>query len=301
LRQKLVREFARENPVHPAKPRWDPVNFFLFSLSLNDVIFCHLKCQNAEDWRQKKNKAINLINVILCLWNSAEEQKTALLFARARTHTPIMTIDISFVVPCYPQSMFVIIITIIINNWKRGKEKERLIWSCYLKIKAMVMEGWLINVTFFPSISIFCSLHLCSCFSLLVFSLFFFYFSCPRCLSLFLFLLVSLCIIYISSFFVCVFLYYLFVVLPFFVCSSWFLWVCICWLDQQPAMRRSWSSLLLEKGHMSLCLLYVFFLCFFLLTRVNSSDPWPDHLTGSGFKTMIDIWKFSIFTRKEMF
>ena len=36
----------------------------------------------------------------------------------------------------------------------------------------------------------------------------------------------------LSVFFVCVFLYYLFVVLPFyvaFVCSSWFLWVCI-WL-----------------------------------------------------------------------
>jgi hypothetical protein len=30
-----------------------------------------------------------------------------------------------------------------------------------------------------------------------------------------------------------------------------------------------------------------------LLTRVNPSDPWPDHLTGSmtgsGFKTMISI------------
>jgi hypothetical protein len=23
------------------------------------------------------------------------------------------------------------------------------------------------------------------------------------------------------------------------------------------------------------------------LTRVTPSDPWPDHLTGSGFKTMI--------------
>jgi len=61
---------------------------------------------------------------------------------------------------------------------------------------------------------------------------FFFYFSCSLCLSLFLFLLVSLCIICVCSFFICVFLYYLFVVLPFyvaFVCSSWFLRVCI-WL-----------------------------------------------------------------------
>lgn len=28
---------------------------------------------------------------------------------------------------------------------KRGKEKERLTWSCFLKTKAMVMEGWLTN------------------------------------------------------------------------------------------------------------------------------------------------------------
>jgi hypothetical protein len=109
--------------------------------------------------------------------------------------------------------------------------KERLTWSCYLKTKTMVMEGWLTNVTFFPSTSVFRSLHLCSCFSLL-FSLFLFCFSCPLCLSLFLFLLVSLCIICVCLFFVCVFLYYVFVVLPSFVafvCSSWFLWVCI-WL-----------------------------------------------------------------------
>jgi hypothetical protein len=37
------------------------------------------------------------------------------------------------------------------------------------------MEGWLTNVTFFPSTSVFRSLHLCSCFSLLV--LFFFFVS----------------------------------------------------------------------------------------------------------------------------
>jgi len=59
---------------------------------------------------------------------------------------------------------------------KRGKEKESLTWSCYLKTKTMVMEGWQTNVTFFPSTSVFCSLHLCSCFSLLVFSLFFSFF-----------------------------------------------------------------------------------------------------------------------------
>ena len=104
----------------------------------------------------------------------------------------------------------------------------------------------------------------------------FFYFSCSLCLSLFLFLLVSLCIICVSSFFVCVFLYYLFVVLPFFVafvCSSWFLWDCICWLDQQPTVRGSWSSLLLEEGHKSPCLLYVFVFFFFW---VDPGQPiWP--------------------------
>jgi len=103
----------------------------------------------------------------------------------------------------------------------------------------------------------------------------FFYFSCSFCLSLFLFLLVSLCIICVSSFFVCVFLYYLFVVLPFFVAFiylSWFLWVCICWLDQQPTVRGSWSSLLLEEGHKSPCLLYFFFFFFW----VDPGQPiWP--------------------------
>ena len=38
----------------------------------------------------------------------------------------------------------------------------------------MVMEGWLTNVTFFPFTSVFRSLHLCSCFSLLVIFIYFF-------------------------------------------------------------------------------------------------------------------------------
>lgn len=66
----------------------------------------------------------------------------------------------------------------------------------------------------------------------LSFFFFLFAFSCSLCLSLFLFLLVSLCIICVCSFRLCFFLHYLSVVLPFFVaflCSSWFLWVCI-WL-----------------------------------------------------------------------
>jgi hypothetical protein len=93
------------------------------------------------------------------------------------------------------------------------------------------MEGWLTNVTFIPSTSVFRSLHLCSCFSLLIFSFPFLFLLSPLSLSV-LVLLVSLYIICVCLFFVCVFLYYVFVVLPSFVafvCSSWFLWVCI-WL-----------------------------------------------------------------------
>ncbi|KAJ6932364.1 hypothetical protein NC651_007944 [Populus alba x Populus x berolinensis] len=125
---------------------------------------------------------------------------------------------------------------------ERGKEKERLTWSCYLKTKTMVMEGWLTNVTFFPSTSVFRSLHLCSCFSLLVFSLIFFYFSCSLCLSLFLFLLISLCIICVCSFFVCVFC----IICLWFSPSMWLLSVrpsfsgfVFGWLDQQPTVRGS--------------------------------------------------------------
>jgi hypothetical protein len=55
LRQKPARELARGNPVDPGpdppgQTRVRPGQFFLlFSLSLNDVVFCHLKCQNAKD------------------------------------------------------------------------------------------------------------------------------------------------------------------------------------------------------------------------------------------------------------
>jgi hypothetical protein len=59
-----------------------------------------------------------------------------------------------------------------------------------------------------------------------------------------------------------------------FVCSSWFLWVCICWLDQQPTVRGSWSSLLLEEGHKSLCLLYVS-----VFFWVDPGQPGSTHLT----------------------
>jgi len=44
-------------PGPPGQTRMRPGQFFLFWLSLNDVIFCFLKCQNAEDWRVKKNEA----------------------------------------------------------------------------------------------------------------------------------------------------------------------------------------------------------------------------------------------------
>ncbi|KAJ6932353.1 hypothetical protein NC651_007935 [Populus alba x Populus x berolinensis] len=65
----------------------------------------------------------------------------------------------------------------------------------------MVMEGWLTNVTFFPSTSVFRSLHLCSCFSLLVFSLFFLFLLFPLSLSVLVPLGLSL---YFSSVFFCI-------------------------------------------------------------------------------------------------
>ena len=116
---------------------------------------------------------------------------------------------------------------------KRGKEKERLTWSGYLKTKTMVMEGWLTHVTFFPSTSVFRSLHLCSCFSLLVFSLlFFFSFSLVPSVSLCSCSSWSLSVLSVFVHFVCVFFALPVCGLPFFaafLCSSWFLWVCI-WL-----------------------------------------------------------------------
>jgi hypothetical protein len=125
---------------------------------------------------------------------------------------------------------------------KRGKEKERLTWSCYLKTKTMVIEGWLTNVTFFPSTSVFRSLHLCSCFSLLVFSLSFFVSLVPS---------VSLCscsswplsvlsvFVHFSSVFFCI-------ICLWFSPSLWLLSVrpgfsefVFGWLDQQPTVRGS--------------------------------------------------------------
>jgi len=65
----------------------------------------------------------------------------------------------------------------------------------------MVMEGWLTNATFFPSTSIFCSLHLCSCFSLLVFSFSFLFLLSP--LSLFVLVLLGLSLYYLCLFIFC--------------------------------------------------------------------------------------------------
>ena len=148
-----------------------------------------------------------------------------------------MTKGLSFVVPYDPQSMFVIIITIIIKNWScKAGERERKTYLELLLKDEDDGDGGLANQCYFLP------LYFCFSFSSPLFLLFSacflslfsfsFYISCSLCLSLLLFLFVSLCIICVCSFFVCVFLYYLFVILPFFVaflCSSWFLWVCI-WL-----------------------------------------------------------------------
>jgi len=121
---------------------------------------------------------------------------------------------------------------------KRGKEKERLTWSCYL---TMVMEGWLTNVTFFPSTSVFRSLHLCSCFSLFV--LFFFFVSLVPPVSLCSCSSWSLSVLSVFVHFSSVF---------FCIMCLWFsppLWLLSVrpdfsgyvfgWLDQQPTVRGS--------------------------------------------------------------
>jgi len=105
----------------------------------------------------------------------------------------------------------------------------------------------------------------------------FFYFSCSLCLSLFLFLLVSLCIICVSSFFICVFLYYLFVVLPFFVafvfCPGFSGFVFVGWIN-----NLRWGEVEVPFCWRKVTSLYVFSmsLFFFGLTRVNPDQPiWP--------------------------
>ncbi|KAJ6958609.1 hypothetical protein NC653_040305 [Populus alba x Populus x berolinensis] len=115
---------------------------------------------------------------------------------------------------------------------KRGKEKGRLTWGCYLKTKTMVMEGWLTIVTFFPSTSVFRSLHSVLAF-LCLFSLFFlFLLSLVPSVSLCSCSSWSLSVLSVFVHFVCVFFALPVCGLPFFaafLCSSWFLWVCI-WL-----------------------------------------------------------------------
>jgi len=145
-----------------------------------------------------------------------------------------MTKGLSFSVHYDPQSMFVIIITIIIKNWscKAGERERKTYLELLLKDEDDGDRGLANQCYFLP-------LYFCFSFTSPLFLFFsacflspFFCFCCSLCLSLFLFLLASLCFICVCSFFVRVFLYYLFVVLPFFVafvCSSWFLWVCI-WL-----------------------------------------------------------------------
>ena len=102
---------------------------------------------------------------------------------------------------------------------------------------------------------------------------------------------VSLCIICVSSFFVCDFLYYLFVVLPFcgfclFILVSLGLYLLVGSTTYgKGKLKFPFVGGRSQVSMSSLCLCF-----FFGLTRVNPSDPWPDHLTGSmtesGFKTM---------------
>ncbi|KAL9350943.1 hypothetical protein Peur_058198 [Populus x canadensis] len=121
---------------------------------------------------------------------------------------------------------------------KRGKEKERLTWSCYL---TMVMEGWLTNVTFFPSTSVFRSLHLCSCFSLFV--LFFFFVSLVPPVSLCSCSSWSLSVlsmfVHFSSVFFCIMCLWFSPPLWLLSVRPDFSGYVFGWLDQQPTVRGS--------------------------------------------------------------
>jgi hypothetical protein len=105
----------------------------------------------------------------------------------------------------------------------------------------------------------------------------FFYFSCSLCLSLFLFLLVSLCIICVSSFFICVFLYYLFVVLPFFVafvfCPGFSGFVFVGWIN-----NLRWGEVEVPFCWRKVTSLYVFSMSLFFFW-VGPGQPGSTHLT----------------------
>ena len=94
-------------------------------------------------------------------------------------------------------------------------KKNLRTWSC-LGTKMMVKVCWLAKATFFPIASVFHSLLLCSCLSLLGFFFFFFLLS--------LILFVSLCSYSSSVFFFLPVFFFILVSL-----SSWFLCVCV-WL-----------------------------------------------------------------------
>ena len=138
----------------------------------------------------------------------------------------------------------------------------------------MVMECWLTNVTFFPFTFVFRSLHLCSCFSMLVFSLFIFFISLVPSVSLCSCSSWSLSVLSVSSFFVCDFLYYLFVVLPFcgfclFVLVSLGLYLLVGSTTYgEGKLKFPFAGGRSQVSLSSLCL------CFFLgLTRVNPGQP----------------------------
>ena len=152
---------------------------------------------------------------------------------------------------------------------KRKKEKERLTWSCYLKTKAMVMEGWLTNVTFFLSTFVFRSLYLCSCFSLFVFSLFIFFISLVPSVSLCscssLSLSVLSVLVHFSFVLTNVTLWLLFV-------RPGFLGLYLLVGSTTYSEGKLKFSFLLEEDHKFLCLLYASSF-FFGLTWVNPSQP----------------------------
>jgi hypothetical protein len=175
-----------------------------------------------------------------------------------------MTKGLSFAVPYDPQSMFVIIITIIIKNWscKEG-ERERTFLELLLKDEDDG-DGGVANQCYF--------LPLYFCFSFTS-PLFLFFSACFLSLFFYFFIslvpFVSLCscsswplsvlsvFVHFSSVFFCIICLWFSPSLCLLSVLPGFSRFVFGWLNQQPTVRGSWSSLLLEEGHKSPCLLSV--------------------------------------------
>jgi len=172
-----------------------------------------------------------------------------------------MTKGLSFAVPYDPQFMFVIIITIIIKNWScKARERERKTYLELLLKDEDNRDGGLANQCYFLPLY-FCFLFTSPLFLLFsaCFLSFFFFISLVPSVSLCYCSSLSLSVlsvfVHFSSVFFCIICLWFSPSLWLFSVRPGFSGFVFGWLDQQTTVRGSWSSLLLEEGHKSLCLL----------------------------------------------